>query len=121
MAYIERAITPILRKRASESKCLMLTGARQVGKSTILQHVFPEYNKTSFDDRLNRLQAREEPKLFFLNNPRPLFIDEVQKESSVLEEIKLIVEMLDEVSPKGVFKEVDAEIRKMLGAQKKAV
>ena len=37
------------------------------------------------------------------------------------EEIKLIVEMLDEVSPKGVFKELDAEIRKMLGAQKKAV
>ncbi|MBR3343293.1 MAG: hypothetical protein IKG34_03755 [Solobacterium sp.] len=36
-------------------------------------------------------------------------------------DIKLIVEMLDEVSPKGVFKEIDAEIRKMLGAQKKAV
>ncbi|MBR6155420.1 MAG: hypothetical protein IKQ27_00550 [Lachnospiraceae bacterium] len=36
-------------------------------------------------------------------------------------DIKLIVEMLDEVSPKGVFKELDAEIRKMLGAQKKAV
>jgi hypothetical protein len=36
-------------------------------------------------------------------------------------DIKLIVEMLDEVGPKGVFKELDAEIRKMLGAQKKAV
>lgn len=34
------------------------------------------------------MQAREEPKLFFLNNPCPLFIDEVQKEGSVLEEIK---------------------------------
>ena len=35
-------------------------------------------------------------------------------------EIKVIVAMLDEVSPKGVFKDLDAEIRKMLSAQKKA-
>ena len=92
MSYIERAITNVLKDRVSSSKCLLLTGARQVGKSTIIKHVFPDYNIANFDDRLTRLQAREEPKLFFLNNPRPLFIDEVQKESSVLEEIKLIVD-----------------------------
>ena len=95
MAYIERAITPVLKKRASESKCLLLTGARQVGKSTILEHVFPEYNKTSFDDRLTRLQAREEPRLFFINNTTPLIIDEVQKEKSILEEIKIAVDRSD--------------------------
>ena len=92
MAYIERAITSVLKSRVSSSKCLLLTGARQVGKSTIIKHVFPEYNRADFDDRLTRLQAREEPKLFFMNNPRPLFIDEVQKENSILEEIKLIVD-----------------------------
>ena len=79
----------------SSSKCLLLTGARQAGKSTIIKHVFPEYNVANFDDRLTRLQAKEEPKLFFLNNPRPLFIDEVQKENSILEEIKLIVDNSD--------------------------
>ena len=92
MAYIERAITSILKDRVSSSKCLLLTGARQVGKSTIIKHVFPEYNVANFDDRLTRLQAREEPKLFFMNNPKPLFIDEAQKEDSILEEIKLIVD-----------------------------
>ena len=92
MAYIERAITSVLMNRVSSSKCLLLTGARQVGKSTLIKHVFPEYNIANFDDRLTRLQAKEEPKLFFMNNPKPLFIDEVQKESSVLEEIKLIVD-----------------------------
>ena len=96
MAYIERAITSVLKSRVSSSKCLLLTGARQVGKSTIIKHVFPEYNRADFDDRLTRLQAREEPKLFFMNNPRPLFIDEVQKENSILEEIKLIVDNSDE-------------------------
>ena len=96
MAYIEIAITPVMKKRVSSSKCLLLTGARQVGKSTLVKHVFPAYHRANFDDRLTRLQAREEPKLFFLNNPRPLFIDEVQKESGILEEIKMIVDESDQ-------------------------
>ena len=96
MAYISRAITDVLKSRVSSSKCLLLTGARQVGKSTLVKHEFPEFHRADFDDRLTRLQAREEPKLFFLNNPRPLFIDEVQKESSILEEIKLLVDNSDD-------------------------
>ena len=96
MAYIERAITSVLKKRVTTSKCLLLTGARQVGKSTLVKHVFPEFHRANFDDRLTRLQAREEPKLFFMNNPRPLFIDEVQKEKSILEEIKQIVDDSDQ-------------------------
>ena len=94
--YIERAITSVLKRRVTSSKCLLLTGARQVGKSTLIKHVFPDYHRANFDDRLTRLQAKEEPKLFFLNNLRPLFIDEVQKESSILEELKLIVDNSDD-------------------------
>lgn len=67
MAYIERAVTPILKKRISTSKCALITGARQVGKSTLVKHEFPEYNRANFDDKLTRLQAKDEPKLFFLN------------------------------------------------------
>ena len=96
MAYIQRAIADILKCRVKTSKCTLIVGARQVGKSTLVKHEFSEYNRTNFDDRLTRLQAKEEPKLFFLNNPRPLFIDEVQKEGSVLEEIKQIVDESDE-------------------------
>lgn len=100
VSYIERAITPIIKKRVQTSKCTLITGARQVGKSTLIKHDFPDYNKANFDDRLTRLQAKEEPKLFFLNNPCPLFIDEVQKENSILEDIKLIV---DESEERGQF------------------
>ena len=96
MSYIKRAIADVLKNRVSASKCLLLTGARQVGKSTLVKHEFPEFQRADFDDRLTRLQAKEEPKLFFLNNPRPLFIDEVQKESSILEEIKLLVDNSDD-------------------------
>lgn len=100
MPYINRAISEVLNSRVKTSKCLLLTGARQTGKSTVLKHEFPDYNRVSFDDRLTRQQAKEEPKLFFLNNPCPLFIDEVQKENRILEDIKLIVDESDE---RGMF------------------
>ena len=100
MVYIERAITQILKKRVEVSKCTLITGARQVGKSTLIKHEFPQYNRANFDDRLTRMQAKEEPKLFFMNNPCPLFIDEVQKENSILEDKKLIVDESDE---RGMF------------------
>ena len=96
MAYIQRAISDILKSRVKNSKCTLVVGARQVGKSTLVKREFPEFNRSNFDDRLTRVQAKEEPKLFFLNNPCPLFIDEVQKESSILEEIKLKVDDSDE-------------------------
>ena len=100
MSYIERAITKTLKERIKASKCLWITGARQVGKSTLIKHEFKEFNRANFDDRLTRMQAKEEPKLFFLNNPCPLFIDEVQKENSILEDIKLIV---DDSDKRGMF------------------
>ena len=96
MPYVERAISPYLKKRAATSKCFLLTGARQVGKSAVIRHVFPELNRTDFDDLLTRLQAKEEPRLFFLNHPLPLFIGEVQKVNSILEEIKRIVDNSEE-------------------------
>ena len=99
-AFIERAITDIVKKRAESSKCLLVAGARQVGKSTLIRHQFSDYNGVSFDDKMTRLQAKEEPKLFFLNNPCPLFIDEVQKEKSILEDVKLI---LDDSEKRGQF------------------
>ncbi len=100
MGYIKRAISEILKRRVNTSKCTLVVGARQVGKSTLIRHEFPEYNRTNFDDRLTRMQAKEEPKLFFLNNPCPLFIDEVQKEGTVLEEIK---QKVDETDVRGQF------------------
>ena len=100
MSYIPRAISDTLKNRVNSSKCALVVGARQVGKSTLIKHEFTEYNRTNFDDRLTRLQAKEEPKLFFLNNPCPLFIDEVQKEGTILEEIKQIV---DESDDRGQF------------------
>lgn len=65
MTYMKRAITPIIKKRVETSKCALVVGARQVGKSTLIQHEFNDFHVSNFDDKLTRLQARDEPKLFF--------------------------------------------------------
>lgn len=96
MAYIRRAISDTLKNRVQSSKSTLIVGARQVGKSTLIRHEFSDFNRANFDDRLTRLQAKEEPKLFFLNNPCPLFIDEVQKEGSIFEEIKQKIDNSDQ-------------------------
>ena len=89
--HIKRAIANEIKEYMKSFPVLLISGARQVGKSTLIKKEFPKYNRTNFDDKLTRLQAKEEPKLFFLNNPCPLFIDEVLKEGAVLEEIKQIL------------------------------
>lgn len=96
MAFIKRAITDVLHNRVSNSKVLLLTGPRQVGKSTLLKHEYDNYHYVTFDNDLIRVQARDEQGLFFLNNPTPLIIDEVQKEASILNGIKLRVDASNE-------------------------
>lgn len=96
MTFIKRAITDVLHNRVSNSKVLLLTGPRQVGKSTLLKHEYDNYHYVTFDNDLIRAQARDEQGLFFLNNPTPLIIDEVQKEASILNGIKLRVDASNE-------------------------
>lgn len=89
MKYYNRLLSDTLKKRASNSKCLLLTGPRQVGKSTLLKKIFPELNYITFDDPLLANQAKEETGLFFLNNPAPVILDEVQKVPSIFPYIKI--------------------------------
>lgn len=96
MYSIKRHIEPIIEKRAKSSKALLLTGPRQVGKSTLLKHVFKSYNKVTFDDDILLAQASEDPGLFILNNPAPLVIDEVQKCPSIFNRLKIDLDESDE-------------------------
>ena len=50
--YIKRSIEEIIKKRAKTSKCLLLTGPRQVGKSTLLKTLYPDIKYYTFDDKL---------------------------------------------------------------------
>ena len=83
MYSIKRHIAPIIERRAKNSKAILLTGSRQVGKSTLFRHLFNNVNQVTFDDDLLLAQATDDVGLFLMNNPSPLMIDEVQKCPSI--------------------------------------
>ena len=92
MYSIKRHIEPIVKRRAQNSKAILLTGPRQVGKSTLFKHLFSNVNQVTFDDDLLLAQATDDPGLFLLNNPTPLMIDEVQKCPSLFNRLKMVLD-----------------------------
>lgn len=90
--YIERHIHTVLRQLCQQFPAVLLTGARQVGKSTLLQHIAPDYRYLSFDDPLLLQQAKEEPRLLFLNNPGRLILDEAQYAPELFALLKLEID-----------------------------
>lgn len=100
MYSIKRHIENVVERRAKNSKAILLTGPRQVGKSTLYKYLFKDVNQVTFDDDLLLAQAEEDMNLFLLNNPCPLMIDEVQKCPSIFNKLKII---LDNTETQGNF------------------
>ncbi len=92
MEYIKRDLERKFLHMSSAFKAVMLVGARQVGKSTMLKHIARGQNRTyvTMDDSQLRDFAKTEPKLFLQTFKPPILIDEVQKAPELFEEIKII-------------------------------
>ncbi len=95
MYSIKRHIEPVVERRAKNSKAIVLTGPRQVGKSTLFRHLFHDVRQVTFDDDLLLAQATEDAGMFMLNNPAPLMIDEVQKCVSIFNKLKIELDNTD--------------------------
>ncbi len=98
MYSIKRHVEPVLERRAKSAKAILLTGPRQVGKSTLFKYLFKGVNQVTFDDDLLLAQATEDVGLFLLNNPCPLMIDEVQRCPSLFHRVKMLLDNTDEKS-----------------------
>lgn len=111
--YIERELERKFLKMNEVFKAVLVTGARQVGKTTMLKHLASEQKRTfvSMDDARNRELARRDPKLFFQMFKPPVLIDEVQKAPELFECIKEICDNSDE---KGLFWLTGSESKKLL-------
>ena len=95
MKYINRTIEKEIFEASKYYPVVMVCGQRQVGKSTMLNHIKePNRRFVSFDDLNARRLALEDPDLFFDVYKYPLSIDEFQKVPSILEKIKEIVDRL---------------------------
>lgn len=95
MYSIKRHIADIIKSCSKNSKSILLTGPRQVGKSTLFKHLFKDARQVTFDDDLLLLQATDDPKLFLMDNPCPLMLDEVQKCPMIFNSIKIILDNTD--------------------------
>ena len=95
MVYINRIIEKRILEISNSYPVVMVCGQRQVGKSTMLNHIKEDNRKyVSLDDRNARRLASEDPDLFFDTYGYPILIDEFQKEPQILEKIKDIVDKL---------------------------
>lgn len=90
--WINRAISPLVTRLLAERPVLVLTGARQVGKTSLLRHLLPGYGFATLDLPNDATLAEEQPQTFFANHPPPLVIDEVQYAPGVFRHVKARVD-----------------------------
>ncbi len=96
MRYIKRAMEETFKRLSSEFPAILLTGPRQVGKTTMLKKLMEEEssqrNYVTLDDLTEREMAKNDPKLFFQIHKPPIFIDEVQYAPELFPYIKIMVD-----------------------------
>ncbi|MEK6556696.1 MAG: AAA family ATPase, partial [Candidatus Margulisiibacteriota bacterium] len=93
LLLLPRTLTSFLKTAEKQFPVLLVTGARQVGKTTILKQL-SDSSRTyvTLDDPQLLLLAKEDPALFMQRFPPPLFIDEIQYAPELLPYIKMEVD-----------------------------
>lgn len=96
MVYIKRAMENTFLQMNKEFPVILLTGPRQVGKTTMLQNLAQQENigreYITLDDLTEREMAKNDPKMFLQIHKPPLFIDEIQYAPELFPYIKIHVD-----------------------------
>ena len=100
--YITRALEPVVRRYSEHFKVVVVTGPRQVGKTTMLRHLAAEdaergieRSYVTLDNTALRMLAKSDPELFLQRYRPPVLIDEIQKAPELLPYIKIAVDGTD--------------------------
>lgn len=96
MNYIKRHMEDLILKLSKSYSAILVTGPRQVGKTTMLQSLIEKENKgrnyVSLDDLNERALAKSDPAMFFQLHKTPILIDEVQYAPELFTYIKIQVD-----------------------------
>lgn len=93
MRYHHRLIEPKLQSYVESFACTLVTGARQVGKSTLLDQMYGEtFRSFVFDPVQDLYGVKQDPDLFLRNNPPPLILDEIQYVPELVPALKRFID-----------------------------
>ena len=90
--WIERQVERLLRQRAATRPVVVLTGARQTGKTSLVRRLFPKHGFVSLDLPSEAEQAELDPGSFLARHPPPVIIDEVQYAPGLFRHLKTVVD-----------------------------
>ena len=90
--WISRLQESSLKKSAQTRPVVVISGARQTGKTTLVKRLFPEYNYISLDLPSEAAQAELAPSTFLSRHPTPLIVDEIQYAPALLRHLKTVVD-----------------------------
>ena len=90
--WFDRHIAQHLITSVKSRPAILLTGARQTGKSSLLQREFPETEYLTFDHLRNVESAKESPEHFLSSFSRPVILDEIQYVPELFRELKIAID-----------------------------
>ena len=93
MAYIKRDIEEKIISLSKQYSCILVTGPRQVGKTTVLRQLMDaEREYVTLDDMDERSLAKRDPAMFLQIHSTPIMIDEVQYAPELFSYIKMEID-----------------------------
>ena len=90
--FFPRTVEQRLRKLCEAFPAVVMTGARQAGKTTLLREAFPEHHYVSLDLPTTAEQAERNPDLFLRRHPAPMLIDEIQYATGLFRHLKSAID-----------------------------
>ena len=90
--WIERDVEPLLLQRAATRPVVVLTGARQTGKTSLMRRLFPDHAFVTLDLPSEAEQAERDPGSFLARYPPPVIVDEVQYAPGLFRHLKAAVD-----------------------------
>ena len=90
--HYQRGIAARVESLSRQFPAIVLTGARQTGKTTLLKGLFPHHHYVSLDLPSAAELAEREPELFLTQHPAPLLVDEVQYAPGLFRHLKIAID-----------------------------
>lgn len=113
MAYIKRDLEDKIIALSKEYSCILVTGARQVGKTTVLRKLMSDDREyITLDNLEERRLAKRDPAMFLQMHSMPIVIDEVQHAPELFSYIKMEI---DNGAAPGTYWLAGSQVSKLMG------